>query len=100
MSLLLLLNPKQHGGAAVEVDKADIWRKRRKKLQELEEAEEALALQKLMAQLKPVDNYIKSDKVKLHKLLGKDISDRYHETERKERSRNLFLLMLLTDNDE
>lgn len=100
MSLLLLLNPKQYGGAAVEIDKADVWRKRRKKLQELEEAEEALAIQKLMAQLKPVDNYIESDRVKLHKILGKSVSDKYHDTERKERDRKLLLFMLLTDTDD
>lgn len=100
MSLLLLLNPKQYGGTAVEIDKADVWRKRRKKLQELEEAEEALAIQKLMAQLKPVDNYIESDRVKLHKILGKSVSDKYHDTERKERDRKLLLFMLLTDTDD
>lgn len=100
MSLLLLLNPKQYGGTAVEIDKADVWRKRRKKLQEFEEAEEALAIQKLMAQLKPVDNYIESDRVKLHKILGKSVSDKYHDTERKERDRKLLLFMLLTDTDD
>lgn len=100
MSLLLLLNPKQYGGAAVEVDKADVWRKRRKKLQDLEDAEEALAIQQLLKNLKPVDNYLQDDKVKLHKLLGKSISEKYHDTERKDRNKRLLLLMLLADSDE
>jgi len=99
MSLILLLNPKQYGGA-VTVDTSDIWIKRRKKLQQLEDAEEALAIQKLLQEMKPVDNYVESAKVKLHKVISERISDRYHAKQKTQRERSLLLLLLLADPDE
>ncbi len=99
MSLLLLLNPKQYGGE-VALDQADIWRKRRKKLQALEEAEETLAIQKLLREMKPVDNFVENDKLKLHKVLSQSISEKYQSQQRRERERKILLLLLLADSDE
>lgn len=99
MSLLLLLNPKQYG-KAVAVDQADIWRKRRKKLQALEEAEETLAIQKLLREMKPVDNFVENDKLKLHKVLSRSISEKYHGQQRRDRDQKILLLLLLADSDE
>lgn len=50
MSLILLLNPKQYGGAVEVADGADIWRKRGARLRKLQEAEEAAAIQILLSQ--------------------------------------------------
>jgi hypothetical protein len=97
MSLILLLNPKQYGGA-VTVDTSDVWRKRRRKLQEFEDAEESLAIEKLLANMNPVDNYLQDDKVKLHKLLTRTVSDKYTKQKEKERNDRLLLLLLLSDD--
>lgn len=97
MSLILLLNPKQYGGVVV-ADTSDVWRKRRRKLQELEEAEETLAIEKLLAGMKPVDNYLQDDKVKLHKLLSRSVSDKYTRQKNEERNKRLLLLLLLSDD--
>lgn len=97
MSLILLLNPKQYGGA-IAVDTSDVWRKRRRKLQELEDAEETLAINQLLAQFNPVDNSTNGAKVKLHKILSESISEKYNKTKEKERNKRLLLLLLLTDD--
>lgn len=97
MSLILLLNPKQYGGA-IAADTSDVWRKRRRKLQELEEAEESVAIEKLLAEMKPVDNYLQDDKVKLHKLLSRSVSDKYTRQKNEERNKRLLLLLLLSDD--
>ena len=101
MSLIVLLNPKQYGGA-VTPDTSDILDVYRKKKRRSDEFEEAIAAQMLQARQKPITLAPKTDVQKLRDILkarmfsepkvGEVTGD-----ERKKRIRYLLLMLAMDD---
>jgi hypothetical protein len=101
MSLIVLLNPKQYGGA-VTPDTSDILDVYRKKKRRSDELEEAIAAQMLQARQKPITLAPKTDVQKLRDILkarmfsepkvGEVTGD-----ERKKRIRYLLLMLAIDD---
>lgn len=101
MSLIVLLNPKQYGGA-VTPDTSDILDVYRKKKRRSDELEEAIAAQMLQARQKPITLTPKTDVQKLRDILkarmfsepkmGEVTGD-----ERKKRIRYLLLMLAMDD---
>ena len=101
MSLIVLLNPKQYGGA-VTPDTSDILDVYRKKKRRSDELEEAIAAQMLQARQKSITLAPKTDVQKLRDILkarmfsepkvGEVTGD-----ERKKRIRYLLLMLAMDD---
>jgi len=101
MSLIVLLNPKQYGGA-VTPDTSDILDVYRKKKRRSDELEEAIAAQMLQARQKSITLTPKTDVQKLRDILkarmfsepkvGEVTGD-----ERKKRIRYLLLMLAMDD---
>lgn len=103
MSLLLLLNPKQYGGAVTSdtSDILDVYRKRRKKREE-EALEEAIAAQLLKARQTDVSIPKSIDVVKLGAILREKLyeniePDEVQGLERKKRIKLLLLALVMDD---
>jgi hypothetical protein len=104
MSLLLLLNPKQYGGAVVTPDTSDIldvYRKRRKKRQD-ELLEEEIAAQLLKARQADVVIPATVDVIKLGAILREKLYENIKpdEVQGLERTKRIKLLLLALVMDD
>ena len=103
MSLLLLLNPKQYGGAAKAPDTSDIldvYRKRKKREDEL--LEEEIAAQILKARQQDVVIPETVDPIRLSAILEKKMYENIRPGEvrgedRKKRIKMLLMALLMDD---
>lgn len=102
MSLLLLLNPKQYGGASTDTsDILDRYAKRRRQLEEAQ-LEEEIAAQLLKARQKDVAIPDAVDPVRLSAILEKKMyenirADEVHGEARKKRIKMLLMALLMDD---
>jgi len=104
MSLLLLLNPKQYGGAIETPDTSDIldrYAKRRRKLEE-SQLEEEIAAQLLKARQKDIVIPETVDPIRLGAILEKKMyenirADEVHGEARKKRIKMLLIALLMDD---
>lgn len=101
MSLIVLLNPKQYGGA-VTPDTSDILDVYRRKKRRADELEEAIAAQLLQARQKPITLPVKTDVNKLRDILQSKLSTaalpgEVSGDERKKRIKYLLLMFALDD---
>lgn len=96
MSLLLLLNPKQYGGAVTK-DTSDILDVYRRKKRKYDELEEAIAAQLLKARQTDFVIPEKVDEDKLAKILRSkvDSTPKPDEVKGKERIKRIKILLLM-----
>lgn len=104
MSLLLLLNPKQYGGTVTTPDTSDIldvYRKRRKKLED-DRLEEEIAAQLLKARQQDVVIPAKVDALKLGAILQEKmyVNIKPDEVQGEERIKRIRLLLLALVMDD
>lgn len=104
MSLLLLLNPKQYGGAVEAPDTSDIldvYRKRRKKRED-ELLEEEIAAQLLKARQTDVSIPANVDVIKLGAILREKLYENIKpdEVQGLERTKRIKLLLLALVMDD
>lgn len=95
MTLIVLLNPKQYGGAVDSSDVLDVYRKKRR---QQEREEEELAVQILLdryKELKPEQN-----EIPFTDLLTGALQTKYYnlDAKRQKRIQELFLMMLMEDD--
>jgi hypothetical protein len=101
MSLILLLNPKQFGGASPDTsDILDRYAKRRKR--EEQQVEEAIAAQLLQARQQDIVIPDKINKLKLGQILGQKVHQpaQQGEVTGAERTRRIHVILLLLALDE
>ena len=101
MSLIVLLNPKQYGGA-VTIDTSDILDVYRKKKRRADEVEEAIAAQMLQARQKPVTLSPQIDVQKLRDILKARMFSHAKPgeitgEERKKRIKYILLMLAMDD---
>lgn len=102
MSLLLLLNPKQYGGAVAEKDTSDILDVYRRKKRKYDQLEEAIAAQLLRARQTDLTIPKEVDEDKLASILRSKMrsAPQPGELAGKERIKRIRVLLLLLAMDD